>query len=57
MWQMNTVAEITSAIEKLSPPVLADLAAWFEERYLLVCSSAEIFAMYDKEEQTKPKPS
>ena len=55
---MNSVAEIESAIEKLSPPQVAELAAWLEEYQQMVNASAEIFTMYDKEEGKQcPKPS
>jgi hypothetical protein len=47
---VSTIAEIESAIEKLSPAQVAELAAWFEEYQQLINASAEIFAMYDKEE-------
>jgi len=47
---MSTVAEIESAIEKLSPAQVAELAAWFEEYQQMLSASAEMFAMYDKEE-------
>jgi hypothetical protein len=47
---MSTVAEIESAIEKLPPAQVAELAAWFEEYQQMINASAEMFAMYDKEE-------
>jgi len=47
---MSSVAEIESAIEKLSPQEVAQLAAWFEEYQQMINASAQIFAMYDKEE-------
>jgi hypothetical protein len=48
--QMNTVAEIEAAIEKLSPADFAELAMWFEGFEQLINSSAAIFAIYEKEE-------
>jgi len=48
---MSTVAEIENAIERLSPEELSDLAGWFEEYQQMVGASAEIFAMYDREEE------
>jgi hypothetical protein len=47
---MSSVAEIESAIERLSPAEVAQLAAWLEEYQQMVNASAEIFSMYDKEE-------
>ena len=47
---MSSVAEIESAIERLSPPQVAELAAWLEEYQQMINASAEIFSMYDKEE-------
>ena len=55
---MSSVAEIESAIEKLSPAEMAELAAWFEEYQQMINASAEMFAMYDKEEGKQcSKPS
>jgi hypothetical protein len=48
---VSTVAEIESAIEKLSPAEVAQLAAWLEEYRQMVNASAEVFAMYDREEE------
>ena len=47
---MSSVAEIESAIERLKPAEVAQLAAWLEEYQQMVNASAEIFTMYDKEE-------
>lgn len=47
---MSSVAEIESAIQRLSPDEVARLAAWLEEYQQMVNSSAQIFSMYDKEE-------
>ena len=47
---MSTVAEIESAIEKLSPEQVTQLAAWFEEFQQMINASSEIFQMYDQEE-------
>ena len=48
---MSTVAEIESAIERLSQPQVAELAAWLEEYQQMINASAEIFAMYEREEE------
>jgi len=48
---MSTVAEIESAIEKLSPGEVAQLAAWLEEYQQMINASSQIFAMYDREEE------
>jgi hypothetical protein len=48
---MSTVAEIESAVEKLPARELAEFAAWFEDYQTMVNASAEIFAMYDREEE------
>ena len=48
---MSTVAEIESAIEKLSPSEVAELAIWLEEYRQMINASSEIFMMYDKEER------
>ena len=47
---MSSVAEIESAIERLSPEEVAELAAWFEEYQQMINASAEIFSMYDRDE-------
>jgi hypothetical protein len=47
---MSSVAEIESAIGKLSPAEVDQLAAWLEEHQQMIHASAQIFAMYDKEE-------
>ena len=51
---MSTVAEIESAVEKLTPEQLREFAAWFEERQALLQSSAALFGMYDAEEKERP---
>lgn len=48
---MSTVAEIETAIEKLSPAEQRELTAWFEERQALLNSSDALFRMYDQEEE------
>jgi hypothetical protein len=48
---MTAIAEIESAIERLSPSEVKELAAWLEEYQQMVAASAEIFSMYDKEEE------
>ncbi len=47
---MSTVAEIESAIEKLRPSEVTELAAWLEEYQRMVNASSEMFALYDREE-------
>ncbi|HXP59622.1 MAG TPA: hypothetical protein VN829_03975 [Dongiaceae bacterium] len=47
---MRTVAEIESAIERLQPLAVAQLAAWLEEYQQMIRASAEILATYDREE-------
>ena len=42
---MSAVAEIESAIERLSPAEVTQLAAWLEEYQQMINASAEIFAM------------
>ena len=50
---MSTVAEIESAIEKLSPQERRELAAWYEERQALLNSTDSLFQSYVEEEQPK----
>jgi len=50
---MSTVAAIESAIERLSPAEVAEVAAWLEEYRQMINASSEIFAMYDREEDGK----
>ena len=47
---MNSVAEIESAIERLSSEEVGELAAWLEEYQEMVNASAEMFSLYDREE-------
>jgi hypothetical protein len=47
---MSCVAEIESAIERLSPGEIAELAAWLQEYQEMVHASAEMFSLYDAEE-------
>jgi hypothetical protein len=47
---MSTVAEIETAIERLSPPEVAELAAWLEEYQQMINASSQVFQMYDREE-------
>jgi hypothetical protein len=49
---MTAVAEIESAIERLSPAEVKELAAWLEEYQQMVNASADIFSMYEQEEGT-----
>jgi hypothetical protein len=50
---MTAVAEIESAIEKLSPVEVKELAAWLDEYQQMVNASGEIFSIYDKDEGAK----
>ena len=50
---MTAVAEIESAIERLSPAEVKELAAWLDEYQQMINASAEIFSMYDKEEEAR----
>ena len=50
---MSTVAEIESAIEKLSPQERRELAAWYEERQALLNAADSVLQTYDDEEQAK----
>lgn len=54
---MSTVVEIESAIERLSKAELTELARWFEEYQQMTFASSEIFAMYDREEESCRKPN
>jgi hypothetical protein len=47
---MRAVAEIESAIERLSPAEVKELAAWLEEYQQMINASAEIFQIYEQEE-------
>jgi hypothetical protein len=48
---MTAIAEIESAIERLSPAEVKELAAWLDEYRQMVNASAEIFSLYDEEEK------
>ena len=48
---VTAIAEIESAIERLSPAEVKELAAWLEEYQQMVNASAEIFSLYDQEEK------
>jgi len=50
---MTAVAEIESAIEKLSPGEVKELAAWLDEYQQMVNASGEIFSIYDEDEGVK----
>jgi hypothetical protein len=47
---MTAIAEIESAIERLSPVEVKELAVWFEEYQQMINASAEMFSLYEKEE-------
>jgi hypothetical protein len=48
---MSSVAEIEAAIERLSPPEVNQVAKWLEEYQQMISASAEMFALYDKEDR------
>jgi uncharacterized phage-like protein YoqJ len=48
---MTAVVEIESAIERLSPAQVKELAAWLDKYQQMVNASAEIFSLYDQEEK------
>ena len=48
---MTAISEIESAIERLSPAEVKELAAWLEEYQQMVNASSEIFSLYDQEEK------
>jgi hypothetical protein len=48
---VTAIAEIESAIERLSPAEVKELAAWLDEYQQIINASAEIFSMYDQEEK------
>jgi hypothetical protein len=54
---MSTVAEIEAAIERLPASEVTRLAAWLNEYQQMIQASAEIFALYDREEASCKKPS
>jgi hypothetical protein len=47
---MSSVADIESAIERLSSAEIEELAAWFEEYQQMIHASAEMGKLYAKEE-------
>ena len=55
VWHMSTVAEIEAAIERLPPAEVAAVAAWLNEYQQMIQASAEVFAMYDREEASCKK--
>jgi uncharacterized phage-like protein YoqJ len=48
---MTGIAEIESAIERLSPAEVKELAAWLDEYQQMINASAEILSLYDQEEK------
>jgi hypothetical protein len=54
---MSTVVEIESAIQRLTPSEVTELADWLAEYQKMIQSSAEVFAMYDREEDSCKKPA
>lgn len=49
--EMTAVAEIESAIERLSPAEVKELAFWLQEYQQLINASAEMFSMYERGEE------
>jgi hypothetical protein len=49
--RMATVAEIETAIEKLPPQNVEELAAWLDEYRQTLHGSDAVFSLYDKEEK------
>ena len=49
---MSTVVEIESAIQKLTSSEVTELAGWLIEYQQMIQASAEVFAMYDREEES-----
>jgi hypothetical protein len=54
---MSTVVEIESAIQRLTPSEVAELSGWLSEYQQMIQASAEVFAMYDREEDSCEKPA
>lgn len=50
---MSSVAEIESAISKLSAKDLDEVASWLDEYRQMIQASATIFSEYDKEEESR----
>jgi hypothetical protein len=48
---MSTVTEIETAIEKLPPEKVEELAAWLDEYRQTINAAAAVFALYDEEEK------
>lgn len=48
---MSTIAEIESAIGRLSAQEVDELASWLDEYRQMIRASAEIFSLYDEEEK------
>jgi hypothetical protein len=46
---MSSVAEIESAIERLSGKEVVELAHWFKEYQQMINAAGEMFAQYDRE--------
>lgn len=49
---VTAVAEIESAIQQLSGAQLKELAAWFDEYQQMISASAQMFSLYEEEEET-----
>jgi hypothetical protein len=54
---LSTVVEIEAAIERLTPAEVAELAGWLNEYQQMIRASAEVFAIYDREEESCKRPT
>jgi hypothetical protein len=54
---MSTVVEIESAIQRLTPSQVTELAGWLAEYQQMIQAPAEVFDMYDREEDPCKKPA
>jgi hypothetical protein len=48
---MSTVSEIETAIEKLPPAKVEELAAWLDEYRQTLHASEAVFTLFDEEEK------
>ena len=49
--------EIESAIQRLTPSQVTELAGWLAEYQQMIQAPAEVFDMYDREEDPCKKPA
>jgi hypothetical protein len=50
---MSSVTDIESAIEKLPPEKVEELAVWLDEYRQTLHASASVFSVYDEEESSQ----